>query len=390
MDRIKNHAHYKRQWALIHPLGELIAWLFLRFRAKREKVPGPFLLLSNHLTDQDPILVGSAFRQQMYFVASEHIMRKGFISRLLEFLFSPITRQKGGNAASTVKGIIRTLRAGCNVALFPEGNRTWDGITGPIPPATAKMARSSGAYLVTYRMKGGYFTSPRWGGSRIRKGRMTGSVVGVYSPEELKAMSSDEVYEVICRDLYENAWETQRAEPVLYRGKAPAEHLETFLYACPECGALHTLKSKGDRIRCTKCGASSRYLDTGFLEGDFRFSTLLEWSQWQDGVTDRLIAESGEEALFSDDGVEMLEISSAKTGREIGRGRISLFKDRLELPGGIVIPGSEISGVAIRGANECFIGTSDGRSFQLNPEGNACMEKYAVACRKLGYIDIAV
>ena len=390
MDRIKNHAHYKRQWALLHPLATLIARLFLRFKAKKESPPGPFLLLSNHLTDQDPILLGSAFMPQMYFVASEHIMRQGFISKLLEFVFSPITRQKGGNAASTVKGIIRTLRAGCNVALFPEGNRTWDGVTGPIPPATAKMARSSGAYLVTYRMTGGYFTSPRWGGSRIRKGRMTGSIVGVYSPEELKAMSSDEIYKVICRDLYEDAWETQKRDPVNYRGNRPAESLETFLFACPECGALHSLKSREDRIKCTKCGASSRYLETGMLEGDFRFTTLLEWSRWQDGLLDGMIAGSADEALFSDDGVELLEISSGKSGTKLGSGRISLFRDRLELPGGLVIPGKEISGLSIRGANACFVGTSDGRVYQVNPQNDCCMQKYVMACRKLGYIDIAV
>ena len=390
MDRIKNHAHYKRQWALLHPLGTLIARLFMHFRAKKENVPGPFLLLSNHLTDQDPILVGSAFRQQMYFVASEHIMRQGFISKLLEFLFSPIMRQKGGNAASTVKGIIRTLRAGCNVALFPEGNRTWDGITGPIPPATAKMARASGAYLVTYRMKGGYFTSPRWGGSRIRKGRMTGSVVGVYSPEQLKAMSSDEVYRTICADLYENAWETQAADPVIYRGKDPAERLETFLFACPECGALHSLKSEGDRINCTKCGASSRYLDTGLLEGAFRFKTLPEWSRWQYEKLDEIIAGCGDDAIFTDDGVEIMEVSMARSGVRLGSGRLRLFRDRLELPGNIVIPGSEISGIAIRGANSCFIGTGDGKVYQLNPKADCCMEKYVEACRTLGYIDIAV
>lgn len=390
MDRIKNHAHYKRAWAVLHPLGDLIARLFLHFNAKKEKVPGPFLLLSNHLTDQDPILVGSAFRQQMFFVASEHIMRAGFVSKLLEYLFSPITRQKGGNAASTVKGIIRTLRAGCNVALFPEGNRTWDGITGSIPPATAKMARSSGATLVTYRMKGGYFTSPRWGGSAIRKGKMTGSVVGVYSPEELKAMSADEVYSVICRDLYENAWETQKEEHLHYRGRAPAEHLETFLFACPECGALHTLRSGGDRIRCAGCGATSRYLETGVFEGDFRFKTVLDWARWQEEKLDGLIAGCSDEAIFTDEGAELMEISTAKKGRKLGRGRVSLFKDRLELPGGIVIPGGQIAGMSIRGANSCFVGAADGRVFQLNPQAHCCMQKYIMACRKLGYIDIAV
>ena len=126
------------------------------------------------------------------------------------------------------------------------------------------------------------------------------------------------------------------------------------------------------------------------LEGDFRFRTLLEWSRWQDEKLDGMIASCGDGALFSDDGVEIFEVSTAKAGEKLGSGRLSLFKDRLELPGGITLPGSEISGIAIRGANSCFIGTGDGRVYQLNPKPDCCTQKYVMACRKLGYIDIAV
>ena len=47
-------------------------------------------------------------------------------------------------------------------------------------------------------------------------------------------------------------------QPALHTLIGTQEHLETFLFACPECGGLHCLKSRGDRIKCTKCGATMR------------------------------------------------------------------------------------------------------------------------------------
>ena len=50
-----------------------------------------------------------------------------------------------------------------NVCVFPEGNRTWDGVTAKFLPSIGKLARSSGASLVTYKLTGGYFASPLGG-----------------------------------------------------------------------------------------------------------------------------------------------------------------------------------------------------------------------------------
>ncbi len=390
MNGTRNNRHYQRMWNLIRPLAILLARIVYGFRAVKGDVEGPFLLVSNHVTDWDPILVGSGFSKQMYFVASEHILRQGFISRLLWFLFAPIARQKGGNAAGTVKGILRVLRDGGNVALFPEGNRTWDGLTADFPRATGKMARSSGATLVTYRMEGGYLSSPRWSGSSVRKGRMTGRIVGIYPPEELKKMTADEVNEQIRRDIYENAWERQEKEPVRYRGRKPAEHLETFLFLCPECGEAHQLRSRGAEFRCAACGAKSLVLDTGFLEGDFRFRTIRDWAVWQKEELAKRIDASGNGPIFSDDGMKLIEVTTAKKGTVLGTGRITLYADRLELPAGITIPAGEISGMSIRGASVLFTGTSEGKVYQVIPQGVRNTQKYVLACRHLGLIDIAV
>ena len=386
----RDNRHYQRMWTLIRPLAIFLSRLIFGFRAVEGDPQGPFFLVCNHLTDWDPVLVGSAFRKQMYFVASEHILRHGLISRILNYIFAPIARQKGGNAAGTVKGILRALRDGGNVALFPEGNRSWDGLTGAIPPATGKLAKSSGATLVTYRLRGGYLSSPRWAGGSIRKGRMSGRIVGVYPPEELKKMTAQEVNSLICRDLAEDAWEQQEKEPVRYRGKKPAEHLENYLFLCPECGKAHCLQSKGDIFRCTACGAKARYTDFGFLEGDFRFQTVREWAVWQEEKLKELIAKAGNGPIFSDDGLDLLEVTTAKRGNKLAVGRVTLYADRLELPGGIVLPTEQIGGLSIRGSSVLFIGTTEGKVYQLIPRGVCNTEKYVLACRSLGYIDIAV
>ena len=80
----------------------------------------PFLLIANHVTNYDPILIGIAMDSHMYFVAGEHLYRGNPIMRLATKLFSPISRIKGKSGASTTIQIIKTLKDGSNVCLFAE------------------------------------------------------------------------------------------------------------------------------------------------------------------------------------------------------------------------------------------------------------------------------
>ena len=90
------------------------------------------LVVANHNMDYDPILVSMAFDDHLYFVASEHVFRWGLLSRLLVWAFAPIARMKGTADAQSAMQILRTLRKGRNVCLFAEGNRSFNGVTGPI------------------------------------------------------------------------------------------------------------------------------------------------------------------------------------------------------------------------------------------------------------------
>ena len=386
MTSTEHSARHRRVWGLCRRISAFLVKIKFNFSAGINDPEGPYLVLSNHVTDWDPLMVGASFRKQMYFVASEHVYRLGFRSRLLRFFFSPIARQKGGNAAGTVKTILRTLKDGFNVCLFPEGNRTWDGRTGEFPESTGKLVRASGVSLVTYRLRGGYFSSPRWAGKSIRRGRMTGNIIGVYTPEQLRTMTVSQINELITRDLAEDAYAEQARSPVAYRGKNIAEHIETLLFACPVCGKLHTVISSGSKVACSACGAEAEYLDTGYLRGGFGFTSVSEWVRWQDGIIRQLCEEAGEGTLFSDDEVEVLDVESGKNSRVVGRGRLKLFRDRIELPGGISIPGAEIGGMSIRGDSVLFIGTSEGKNYQLRSGRVLNAFKYIIACRRLGFI----
>ena len=72
----------------------------------------------------------------LYFVASEHLMQKGLPSRLLKLCFDPIVRRKGDTAVKTVKEMLATLKAGQNVAVFPEGSCSFNGQNEPFLPTS--------------------------------------------------------------------------------------------------------------------------------------------------------------------------------------------------------------------------------------------------------------
>ena len=275
------------RFAVLRPLVVAFLKCFFGYTYDKAKdLPETYIVLSNHATDYDPLLVAASFRRPMFFVASEHIARWPIAGKLITWLLNPIYRSKGASGATTVMEILRHARKGHNVCMFAEGARTWDGVTGPILPATAKMVRSAGCGLVTYKITGGYFTSPRWGGASIRRGYLHGSPVKIYTPEMLKAMTADEVYTAITADLHEDAYARQLADPKPYRSKKRAMFMERLLFICPKCGKRDTIRSAGDTVSCSACDLQFRYNTFGMLEG-IPYSTVKALSDWQNQQVQR-------------------------------------------------------------------------------------------------------
>lgn len=344
----------------------------------------PMLVVANHNMDYDPILVSMAFDDHLYFVASEHVFRWGLLSRLLVWAFAPIARMKGTADAQSAMQILRMLRKGRNVCLFAEGNRSFNGVTGPIYPATGKLARASRASLVTYRLRGGYLSTPRWALTR-RRGGVTGALVHVYKPEQLARMTDEQINAAIAADLYEDAFESQRERMLRYRGKRLAEGLEYALYLCPRCGGVGTLHGEDDRFACS-CGLSVRYNEYGFFEGDdVPFATVRDWDAWQRAGTRQLAARAEttpDEPVFSDPAQRLLRIDGGRHRTAcVAEGMLSLSASALRV-GEAAFPLDEVTDLALCGrARMVFF--SGGTQYEIGAKPPCCGYKYAILLQYL-------
>ena len=363
------------RWKFLYTL--MHRFLLRRFALEAEpcRADGPCLIIANHVTNWDPLLLAMSFPDKpIRFVASEHIFRHGFISRLLMWLVAPIPRRKAASGADTVMAVLRALRDGESVCIFAEGDATWDGLTHPVFPATGKLARMSGVTLVTYRLEGGYLTSPRWAINR-RRGKMRGAAVKIYSPEELKAMKGPEITAGIDRDLFEDAWSRQRREHVRYAGRDRAEGIERGFFICPKCGGMETIRGAGDHVKC-ECGLDLLYTEEGFFSPPDPIETLSEWEMLQTVALRRILRDTGGE-IFSDPGLRFRKIGEGHRETELGEGTLRQYPDAL-LCADRRFPLAEIDSMAMVKANILLFSVGDDY-YEIRASKPCCLRKYLLA-----------
>ena len=334
--RIRHEITFRVAWTLLHK------YFAHKFNFEYEIIEpdySPYIVISNHLTNWDPILIGLSFRRGLYYVSTDHVFRMGWKSVLLKFFFSPIPRAKTVHETSTVINIFRRLKDKCSICIFAEGNTSYDGETGEVPRSTGKLIKKAGVTLITYRFTGSYFSFPRW--SRfLHRGKMSGRLVNVYSPEKIAGMSEDEIYKAIISDIYVNAYEEQEKNPVAFIGKKPAESLETALYCCPECRQFASLTSKDDMLFC-KCGFRVRFNEYGNFEypsgqsGIPPFTTVLDWSKWQKNemsvFAEKALSLESDVPVFTDPDQELFQIKRARKNILLCRGTLCMYNDRVSI-----------------------------------------------------------
>ena len=361
-------------------LNRLLTWLvgpflkgIFRFRFAPARLPGPALVVCNHVTNFDPLLVSICFpRDHMHFVASEHLFRLGWVSSFLKYVFDPIPRRKGTTGADTAMACLRKLKQGRSVCLFAEGECTWDGITAPIVPSTGRLARMSNATLITCRLEGAYLTAPRWG-KGVRPGKMTFRVVGTYSPETLRGMSGEEIEALIQRDIHENIWENQQAAPVRYRSRRRAENLQAVLYLCPVCRKVGTLSSKGKYLRCS-CGARWEFTEQGTFSPASPLKNIAQWDQWQ---RRELCQQLTQNATLRDKKVQALALGADHQQTSLGSNTL-ILEDGVLRWGDLALKLTDISDMGLVMSRNILLSIGE-NYYQFRAPKGSNLRKYRIA-----------
>lgn len=332
-------------------------WMYhIKIEKFKEENGRQYLVLANHQTGFDQFFPSFAFRQHLYYLASEDIFSMGWLSKVIEWIAGPIPIKKQVTDIRAVMNCMKVAKEGGSIAIFPEGNRTFSGETAFMNPAIGGLAKKLGLPIAFFKIEGGYGIQPRWSDVR-RKGRMRAYVSAVLEPEEYKSWSNDQLYQYICKALYQNE---ANSEDKFFH-KRSAEYLERVLYVCPHCGITH-FESHGDTVKCTSCGRSAKYLPNKEFSGSFPFRYMLDWYQYQENYINGLDTLSMTEQPIIRDSCKLYQVSLYSRKQLIAENvELALYGDRIEMTGGFrdVFSFGEIDVITILGKNKLNIYRAD-------------------------------
>ena len=344
----KRHVFFKK---LLHvcfniPMKIKYGYKYEKFKIKKGQT---YVVVCNHTTTLDPIFLNLAFNKMLYFVGSDDLFNIKYLSWWLQYLTGIIPKSKGKSDIQTVKTMLRVIKEGGTVAVFPEGNRTYSGELCYISLAITKFLKMSRVPIIIYNINGGYGVDPRWGLEK-RKGNLNGKIKRIIYPEEYQKLGDEELHETILNEL--NVQNVPSTE--LYKSTNRAECIERVIFRCPECHENNTIISKQNEFTCTKCGKTWEYNEDLTISSSgelYRLPYVKDWYNEQIKYVLNYDVETND-VIFEDHNIEIYSFTAGKNKNLIGIGSIKLYKDRLEFVSStetINYQLSDMEGVAVGG-----------------------------------------
>ena len=140
----------------------IIFKLFFRLKVTgQQNIPqdGPFIIVANHSSLLDPVILGVSVRPKVIFVAAAYLFEIRWLGYLLRKANSiPVQRE---NDIKAIKQSLKILQQGGVLGIFPEGgvDRQKDDL--PIKAGAAYLATKVGVPIVPIRIKGADKVLPR-------------------------------------------------------------------------------------------------------------------------------------------------------------------------------------------------------------------------------------
>ncbi|MFZ1219961.1 MAG: lysophospholipid acyltransferase family protein [Chthoniobacterales bacterium] len=149
-------------WVCYH-LIKVIGRIFFRLRyVHRERMinHGPVILAANHQSFLDPPFAGSASDRGIYFLARRSLLDGAILGWLLPKLNVIPVDSETGRDRTALKALIRILKAGEGTLVFPEGQRSPDGLLQPVLPGLGLVIAKTLAPVVPIRIFGAHDAWP--------------------------------------------------------------------------------------------------------------------------------------------------------------------------------------------------------------------------------------
>jgi 1-acyl-sn-glycerol-3-phosphate acyltransferase len=272
----------------------------------------PYIILSNHVTNWDPLYINLFVKEPISFIAGDSLFRNPLLKRVLDYT-GAIPKTKFISDTRTIRRMLKAKKHKRVIGLFPEGNRNWDGNTEPLTPATAKLIKLLDVPVVIATISGGHLSHPRWA-EHHRKGLISISLVKKWDKGAFKNETPETIHQMLTEALAHNELKCQEEKQIPYTGTNLAHYLERYLFVCPHCQELGQLESNDQLFHCKNCEYSVRYTPFGTFEEvklPLRFATPSAWNHWQLEWLETRMSESTRDFLIKDH----VKLFSAAAGR---------------------------------------------------------------------------
>jgi 1-acyl-sn-glycerol-3-phosphate acyltransferase len=162
-DRLPHPTRPNWLWRSLQVILRIVFIVWLRYRVRGLKhVPpeGGGLILVNHQSFLDPLLVQLGMARPVSWIGRENLFRVPLIGWIIRKTYSmPIKRESGGTAI--IRESVRRMQHGFLVGIYPEGTRTSDGSVGPFKPGFVAMIRRGKLPVYPVGIAGAFHALPR-------------------------------------------------------------------------------------------------------------------------------------------------------------------------------------------------------------------------------------
>jgi len=176
-------------WRVIQLLMQNVFVFWFRYRvAGLEKVPpGGALLLMNHQSYIDPLVVAVAMKRPVSYLARHDLFRVPVIGWILKNTYvMPIRRDSAGS--ESIRLAVERLQQGYLVGLFPEGTRSRNGELQEFKPGFLAILRRVNVPVIPVGIAGAIDAYPR--GALVVRPYPVRVVIGdPISGEEVQSLS---------------------------------------------------------------------------------------------------------------------------------------------------------------------------------------------------------
>lgn len=192
-----------------HTIAKLLGKFMFSYRVYNrgplDAMEGGTIIASNHVSFLDPPLIGSAIKKPIFYFARKTL----FDHPVSGYLFTrcnalPVNQDKP--EISVLKQVIQLLKEEEQVLIFPEGERSWDGVINmEAQPGIGMIVSKSKKPVLPIRIFGAEKALPRGGGKLNRHPvqLVVGEPMNFDDLVNDKSMGSKEKYALISTRIME-------------------------------------------------------------------------------------------------------------------------------------------------------------------------------------------